>query len=193
AGWLNGFFNTFNRNFEKFRAFYRRVLERVLSGTGLVMLAYAVIVALLVFLFWRMPTGFLPGEDQGYMITQITLPSGATQDRTMAVAKEVAHHFLVDEKANVDFTFTVAGFSFSGAGQNAGIAFTHLRDWSERSGYKNSAQAIADPAMQKFFMMPGAQIYTVVPPADQELGNSNGFDLEMEDRGNLGHAGLMQA
>jgi multidrug efflux pump len=150
-------------------------------------------VALLVFLFWRLPTGFLPIEDQGFVVTQITLPSGATQDRTMAVANQVAHHFLTDEKDNVDFVFTVAGFSFSGAGQNAGIAFSHLRPWEERPGKKNGAEAIATRAMQKFFMLPSAQVYALVPPAVPELGNSTGFDLEMEDRGNLGHAGLIQA
>ena len=111
----------------------------------------------------------------------------------MAVANQVAHHFLVDEKANVDFTFTVAGFSFSGAGQNAGIAFSHLRDWDERKGAQNGAEAIANRAMQKFFMLPTAQVYSLVPPAVHELGNSTGFDIEMEDHGNLGHAGLIQA
>ena len=193
TGLLGRFFGWFNRSFEGFRDWHQRQLKTVLSHVGLVMLTYLAISVLLVFLFLRLPTGFLPGEDQGFVITQITLPVGATQDRTLAVAQQVAHHFLVDEKANVDFSFTVAGFSFSGAGQNAGIAFSHLRDWDLRPGAQNSAGAIAQRAMMKFFMLPTAQIYTLVPPAVQELGNSAGFDIEMEDRGNLGHAGLMQA
>ena len=192
-GLLGHFFAWFNRNFERMREGYRHNLGKTLSHPRFVMLVYAGIVALLVFLFWRLPTGFLPIEDQGFVVTQITLPSGATQDRTMAVANQVAHHFLTDEKDNVDFVFTVAGFSFSGAGQNAGIAFSHLRPWEERPGKKNGAEAIATRAMQKFFMLPSAQVYALVPPAVPELGNSTGFDLEMEDRGNLGHAGLIQA
>ena len=92
------------------------------------MLAYGVIVALLVFLFWRLPSGFLPIEDQGFVVTQITLPSGATQDRTMAVANQVAHHFLVDEKNNVDFTFTVAGFEvFRARARMPALLFSHLQ------------------------------------------------------------------
>jgi multidrug efflux pump len=193
GGLLGRFFGWFNRTFDGFRDWHQRQLKSVLSHAGLTMMVYVGISALLVFLFLRMPTGFLPGEDQGFVITQITLPVGATQDRTLAVAQQVAHHFLVDEKANVDFSFTVAGFSFSGAGQNAGIAFSHLRDWSQRPGAQNSAQAIAQRALFKFFMLPTAQVYTLVPPAVQELGNSAGFDIEMEDRGSLGHAGLMQA
>jgi multidrug efflux pump len=193
SGWFNSFFAWFNRNFERMREGYRRTLAAILDHPRWVMLAYAVIVAVLALLFWRMPTGFLPAEDQGFVITQITLPAGATQDRTMAVANQVAQHFLVDEKANVDFTFTVAGFSFQGAGQNAGIAFSHLRDWDQRKGAQNSAQAIANRAMRKFFVLPTAQVYSLVPPAVQELGNSSGFDIEMEDRGNVGHAGLIQA
>ena len=193
SGLLGPFFAWFNRNFERMREGYRRGLGRTLNHPRLVMLAYGVIVALLVFLFWRLPTGFLPIEDQGFVITQITLPAGATQDRTMAVANQVAHHFLVDEKNNVDFTFTVAGFSFSGAGQNAGIAFSHLRNWDERKGTQNGAEAIANRSMRKFGGLPTAQVYSLVPPAVPELGNSTGFDIEMEDHGNLGHAGLIQA
>jgi multidrug efflux pump len=193
SGLLGPFFGWFNRNFERMRDSYRNGLRRTLNHPRITMLGYAGIVVLLVFLFWRLPTGFLPIEDQGFVITQITLPAGATQDRTMAVANQVAHHFLVNEKANVDFTFTVAGFSFSGAGQNAGIAFSHLRNWDERKGAQNGAEAIANRAMQKFFMLPTAQVYSLVPPAVPELGNSTGFDIEMEDHSNIGHAGLIQA
>ena len=193
GGLLGGFFAGFNRNFDRMREAYRRGLGHTLKRPGLVMIAYAAIVILLGTLFVRLPTGFLPGEDQGFVISLITLPAGATQDRTMAVANQVAKHFLEDEKANVDFTFTVAGFSFSGAGQNAGIAFSHLRPWDERPGKQNSANEIATRAIMKFFMLPTAQVFSIVPPAVQELGMSNGFEIQMEDRGNVGHAGLIQA
>ena len=137
----NAFFVWFNRNFDAFREWYHLRATRALHRSWPMMLGYLVIVALMAFLMWRLPTGFLPDEDQGFILTQMTLPVGTTQDKTLAVAKQVAHHYLVDEKANVDFTFVVAGFSFSGSGQNTGMAFTHLRDWSERKGAANSAQA----------------------------------------------------
>ncbi len=193
SGLLAGFFAWFNRNFERMRKGYRNNLGKLLNHPRWMMLGYAVIVAVLIFTFVRLPTGFLPGEDQGFVISLITLPPGATQDRTMAVATQVGQHFLVDEKANVDFVFTVAGFSFLGAGQNAGIAFSHLRPWDERPGKVNSADAIAARAFGKFMMLPTAQVFPLVPPAVQELGNSNGFEIELQDRGNLGHAGLIQA
>ena len=193
SGLLGRFFDWFNRNFERMRKGYRNNLGKVLNHPRWMMLGYAVIVVVMVFTFVRLPTGFLPGEDQGFIISLITLPAGATQDRTMAVANQVGEHFLVDEKKNVDFVFTVAGFSFVGAGQNAGIAFSHLRPWDERAGKANSAQAIAARTFAKFMMLPTAQVFPLVPPAVQELGNSNGFEIQLEDRGNLGHAGLIQA
>jgi multidrug efflux pump len=193
GGPLGRFFGWFNRNFDRMRVAYRAGLSRTLRRPKLLMVVYAGIVALLVVLFIRLPTGFLPGEDQGFVISLITLPTGATQDRTMAVANQVGQYFLTAEKKNVDFVFTVAGFSFVGAGQNAGIAFTRLKDWSERPGAENSADAVAARAFGKFFMLPSAQVFSIVPPADQELGTSNGFEIQLEDRGSLGHDGLIQA
>ena len=193
ARWLNAFFNAFNSGFERFRGWHRRCLEKILTRPAFVMVMYGAIVAAMMLLFFRMPTGFLPNEDQGAVITQITLPVGATQQRTMAIAKEVANHFLVDEKANVADTFAVAGFSFSGSGQNSGAAFSHLKDWSERPGDQNSAAGIAARAYGYFAQIRDAQIFAIVPPPVQELGQSNGFDIQMEDRGSLGHAALMLA
>jgi multidrug efflux pump len=193
TGLLARFFNWFNRTFNRMRDAYRGGLTRVLNHRRLMLVGYAAIVALLGVMFVRLPTGFLPGEDQGFVISLINLPSGATQDRTMAVADQVGHYFLTTEKKNVDFVFTVAGFSFVGAGQNAGIAFTRLSDWDKRPGAENSAQAVANRAFAKFIMLPSAQVFSIVPPADQELGTSNGFEIEMEDRANIGHVGMVQA
>ena len=193
SGLLGPFFDWFNRNFERMRDSYRGGLTRTLNHGRLMMTAYAGIVALLVLLFVRLPTGFLPGEDQGFVISLITLPTGATQDRTMEVANQVGQYFLTTEKKNVDFVFTVAGFSFVGAGQNAGIAFTRLSDWNKRPGKQNSADAVAARAFGRFMTLPTAQVFSIVPPADQELGTSNGFEIELEDRGSLGHDGLIQA
>ncbi|MES2473350.1 MAG: efflux RND transporter permease subunit [Pseudomonadota bacterium] len=185
------FFTWFNRNFDAFRDWYQKRTAWFLHNTWKVMAAFMVIVALMAFLFVRLPTGFLPDEDQGFVITLITLPTGAVQERTMAVAKEVSKFYLEDEKANVDFTFVIAGFSFSGAGQNTGLAFTRLKDWDERKGKQNTAQAVAGRAFMKFMQLPDAQVFALVPPSVQELGQSSGFDLQMQDRGNVGHAALM--
>ncbi len=187
------FFRGFNRYFDAFREWYRRQLARVLGLTRWVMLAFVAIVAALVFLFWRLPTGFLPDEDQGFIMTLVNLPTGSTQPHTMAVADEVAKYFLTAEKKNVDFVFSIAGFSYAGSGQNTGMAFTHLTDWSERKGEQNGAAAIAMRAMMHFFPLKQAQVYAIVPPSVPGLGQSSGFDIELEDRGNLGHQALISA
>jgi multidrug efflux pump len=187
------FFTWFNDTFDYGRDRYHRALEQFLGWVRPALLIYAAIIAVLVLLFLRLPTAFLPEEDQGIVLTQITLPVGATQSRTLAVAKQVEHHYMVDEAKNVETTFIVAGFSFAGAGQNSGIAFVHLRPWSERSGADNHAPAVVQRAMASFSKFRDAMVFALVPPAVPELGQSSGFDVEMEDRGNLGHAGLMKA
>jgi len=187
------FFTWFNTAFENGRAWYYRRLEAVLSYSRITMLVYVAIVAALAVLFVRLPTGFLPDEDQGYFMTLINLPSGAMQDRTMAVAKQVADYFDKHEKNNIAFNFTVAGYGYNGIGQNTGIVFTRLKDFDQRKGRANSAQAITQRAFPAFLQIRDAMVFPVVPPSVQELGNSSGFDIEMEDRGNLGHEGLIQA
>lgn len=187
------FFDWFNRSFENLRARYRSSLERFLGWVRPALLIYAAIVVLLVLLFLRLPTSFLPEEDQGAIMNQITLPVGATQARTLAVAKQVEHHYLVDEKNNVDVVFSVVGFSFAGAGQNSGLAFVHLKPWDQRSGDENHAPAIVQRAMKAFSRYRDAMVFALVPPAVRELGQSSGFDVQMEDRGGLGHEALMKA
>jgi len=187
------FFTWFNETFEYGRERYRHALQRFLGWVRPALLIYAGILVVLVLLFIRLPTAFLPEEDQGAVLTQFTLPVGATQSRTLDVAKQVEHHYMVDEKKNVDVVFVVAGFSFAGAGQNSGLSFVHLKPWNERSGSDNHAAAIVQRAMQSFSQIRDAMVFALVPPAVQELGQSSGFDLEMEDRGNLGHDGLMKA
>jgi len=187
------FFNWFNETFEYGRERYRNALMRFLAWVRPALLIYAGIIAVLIFLFLRLPTAFLPEEDQGIVLNQITLPVGATMERTLAVGKQVEHHFMVDEEKNVDVMFLVAGFSFAGSGQNSGIAFVHLKPWSERTGAANHAPAIAQRAMMAFSQYRDAMVFSLVPPAVQELGRSSGFDVEMEDRGGLGHDALMKA
>jgi multidrug efflux pump len=187
------FFTWFNETFEYGKERYRHGLERFLRWVRPAMLIYAGIIVVLVILFVTLPTAFLPEEDQGTIITQITLPVGATQSRTLAVAKQVEHFWLVDEKKNVEIAFLVAGFSFAGAGQNEGLVFVHLKPWNVRSGTANHAPAIVQRAMKSFSKIRDAMVFALVPPAVQELGRASGFDAEMEDRGGLGHAGLMKA
>jgi multidrug efflux pump len=187
------FFRWFNRNFDAFRDWYRARVSWFLRHVWLVMFSYAAVAAVVVGLFTILPTGFLPDEDQGFIFNLITLPAGSTQPQTLKVARDVEKYYLDNEKNNVDFVFTVAGFSFAGSGENTGMAFTHLKDWSERSGAKNTSVSIAGRAFMNFMMRKDASVYAIVPPSVQELGNATGFDLWMEDRGNLGHTGLIQA
>jgi multidrug efflux pump len=187
------FFTAFNDLFERGRARYLGIVERLLPRTLPVMAAYAVIVAVSAVLLWRLPTGFLPAEDQGGLFTPITLPTGAVQARTMEVIKAVEHFYLEDEKDNVNSAFLVAGFSFAGQGQNAGQAFVNLKDWSERPGEENSAQAIAGRAMQTFAKIRDAQIFALVPSPIRELGNASGFEMYLEDTGDIGHTALVAA
>jgi multidrug efflux pump len=187
------FFEAFNRNFDAFREWYHKSTAWFLRRTWGTMLAYLGIVAVLLVLFVRMPTGFLPDEDQGFIFNLIALPAGTTQPETLKVAQNVAQYYLDAEKNNVDFVFAVAGFSFAGSGQNTGIAFTHLKNWSERKGSYNNSDSIAKRAMGHFFPLKDAQVFAIGPPSIQELGNASGFDLELEDHGNIGHDGLIAA
>ena len=188
-----GFFGWFNRTFDRGVHGYERGLRTVVKRWIPFGLAYLAVVAVLAVLFVRLPTGFLPDEDQGEAITLFQLPAGATFARTNEVARVVERHFLEDEKANVEGLFVVQGFSFAGAGQNAGLAFAALTDWKHRKGAKNHAPAIAQRAMGALSQIRDAQVFTVIPPAVQELGNATGFDFELEDRSGLGHTGLSAA
>jgi len=190
---FGGFFTWFNNTFDHAVKRYRELLERLLGWVWPALLIYGGIIAVLIFLFVRLPTAFLPEEDQGSMLTIITLPTGATQARTLDIGKQVEQYYLNEEGGNIETLFLVAGFSTAGNGQNTAIAFAHLRDWSQRSGSENRAQAIAHRAIMHFSSVRDAQIFALIPPAVQELGQSSGFDVEMEDRGNLGHDALMKA
>ena len=129
-----GFFGWFNRTFDRSSGLYRRIVGGMLQRPARWLVSFAVMIVLAVFLLLRLPTSFLPDEDQGILFSQVVLPAGATQERTLKVLRELERHFLEDEKDTVQSLFTVAGFTFSGSGQNAGIAFVRLRDWSERPG-----------------------------------------------------------
>jgi len=188
-----GFFGWFNRTFaaavKRYEATAGRVIHRPLPA----LIVYGVIVALMVTLFFTLPSAFLPEEDQGALITSFSLPTGAMQSRTLAIAEQVEHHYLVDEAANVDNAFIVTGFGFGGSGQNQGMAFVHLKPWKDRPGPDNRAKAIAQRANKVFSKIRDAQVFALVPPAVQSLGNASGFDLELEDQAGLGHQKLLAA
>jgi len=189
----HGFFGWFNRVFDKNSRRYQSGVRSLLGRTKRVMLVYLLIISALVVLFMRLPTSFLPEEDQGIIFGLIQLPTGAPQERTLEVLRQVERHFLENEKQTVSSLFTVAGFSFAGSGQNAGLAFVQLKPWDERKGAGASAEAVAGRAMMAFQQIKNANVYAFLPPAVMELGNATGFDLFLQDRAGLGHAALMQA
>jgi multidrug efflux pump len=188
-----GFFVWFNRNFDNLINWYQATLGKVLGRSWPALILYGALLAAMAFLFLRLPGGFLPDEDQGQMFVQYTLPSGAVQSRSLEVVKQIEHHLLVDEKADVAGVFMSSGFSFAGYGQNVGVAFTQFRDWKDRSGSKNRAPAIAERAMATFSHIREAKVFAFIPPAVSELGNADGFDFELEDQAGLGHDALIQA
>jgi multidrug efflux pump len=187
-----GFFGWFNRSFDRTTQRYEGWVGRSLRRGGRMMLVYLVLVIALGWLYLRLPTSFLPEEDQGYVIANIELPAGATANRTVEIIEQVEQYFSkLPEVANI---ITVQGFSFNGNGLNSAIAFVPLKDFSERKGPGSSAQAISGQAMQKLlFGLPDAMVFSIVPPAISSLGNASGFDMRLEDRGGMGHDALMAA
>ncbi|HEY3491127.1 MAG TPA: efflux RND transporter permease subunit [Candidatus Deferrimicrobiaceae bacterium] len=193
GGRFSWFFNWFNRVFDSGSGEYQSIVGRLLAKSGRVIAVYIAIVAVMGFLFWRLPTAFLPDEDQGILMCMVQLPAGATQERTLKVLSEVQRHFLEDEKESVASIMTVAGFSFGGRGQNMGLAFVKLKDWSLRTRADLGAKAVAGRAMGAFSKIRDAMVFAFPPPAVMELGNATGFDFELQDRGGLGHDQLMAA
>jgi HAE1 family hydrophobic/amphiphilic exporter-1/multidrug efflux pump len=172
---------------------HEKGVRKTIGGTKRSALVYLAIVAVMAFIFWRLPTGFLPDEDTGAVFTLVAEPSGATLPRTDKALETARQYFATQEKANVDGVFTVGGFSFAGQGQNAGIAFVQLKPWDERPGKQNSSKAIADRATGALGSYRDALIISFIPPAALELGNATGFDLQLVDTGNIGHAKLTEA
>ena len=187
-----GFFGAFNRLWGRTEAGYQR---RVLGGLrrGAVMMgAYALICGAMALAMWKLPGSFLPVEDQGEIMVQYTLPAGATAVRTAEVRRQVTDWFLTKEKANTNVIFTVDGFSFSGSGQNAGMAFVSLNNWSQRKGDDNTAQAIALRANKELGAIRDATLFAMTPPSVDGLGQSNGFTFELMASGGTDRDSLMK-
>ena len=187
-----GFFGWFNRKFDRVTRSYEGWVGKSLKRTGRMMFIYLLLALLMGFLYFRMPTSFLPQEDQGYAIVNIELPSGSTANRTQETIRKVEQYFF--DQPQTENVISVQGFSFNGSGLNAAIAFVPLKDFSVRKGQENSAQAVADKANQNLlFGLPDSMVFAIVPPAIASLGNAAGFDLRLQDRGGLGHDALQAA
>ena len=192
-GVFGRFFRWFNRCFNAARTTYEGVVSRSLGKKWRYLTCYAMIVLLMGYLFLRLPTAFLPDEDQGFVVCQVQLPAGATQQRTIEVLRQLEQHFMTQEAEAVQSVITVAGFSFAGRGQNMALAFVRLKDWGLRKGKDMKAAAIAARGMRAFAGFRDGLAFAFSPPAVVELGVANGFDLQLQDRGGLGHEKLMEA
>ncbi|MCD4559122.1 efflux RND transporter permease subunit [Lelliottia nimipressuralis] len=188
-----GFFGWFNNVFDKSVDHYSNSVSGILRKTGRYLVIYVLIVAGMAVLFLRLPTSFLPDEDQGVFMTMVQLPAGATQTRTQQILDQVQQYYLTKEKANVESVFTVNGFSYSGQGQNSGMAFISLKPWDERPGAENGVAAIVGRASKAFSHIKDGMIYPFNLPAIIELGTATGFDFELIDQANLGHIELTKA
>jgi len=187
----SGFFGWFNRTFARATTRYQSSVSHILKHSWASVLLFVVILFLVGFFYMRLPSSFLPAEDQGYFITNIQLPVGAAQDRTDAVLRQVEAYFL--KQPEIESFITVAGFSFNGRGQNSALSFGRLKDWDERKGPQHTVQAVIGRAFGTFSSIKDAIIFPLNPPAISELGNSTGFDLQLQDLGGLGHERLLAA
>jgi multidrug efflux pump len=186
-----GFFGWFNRAFSRTAKGYESAVARILKRAARYLVIYGAIIAVVALVYTRLPTSFLPAEDQGNMLVNVQLPPGATQERTRAVMEQVEAWVL--KQPEVQSMVGVLGFSFSGQGQNAALAFITLKDWSERTSANQSAQALAGRAFGALSGIRDAFIFPLSPPPIPELGTASGFTFRLQDRGGAGQAALMAA
>jgi multidrug efflux pump len=188
-----GFFGWFNRSFDRSVNGYERGVRAILTRKAPYLLLYLVIVAIMAWMFTRIPTAFLPEEDQGVLFAQVQTPAGASAERTQAVVDQMREYLLDAEKDTVKSVFTVTGFNFAGRGQSSGMAFIMLKPWEERPGAEHSVFSLAQRAQQHFFSLRDAMVFAFAPPAVLELGNATGFNLFLQDRAGVGHERLTAA
>ena len=186
-----GFFGWFNRGFTKTAKGYESMVARILKRSGRYLIIYIAIIAAVGVMYVRLPTSFLPGEDQGTMLVNVQLPPGATVERTQRVMEQVEAFIL--KQPEVQSMVGILGFSFSGQGQNAGLAFVTLKDWTDRPGAAQSAQALAGRSFGALAGIRDAFIFPLSPPPIPELGNASGFTFRLQDRGSKGHEALVAA
>ena len=186
-----GFFGWFNRGFSRTAKGFEGIVARVLRRAARYLLIYGAIIAVVALVYTRLPTSFLPGEDQGTLLINVQLPPGATQERTRAVMEQVEAYIL--KQPDVQSMVGVLGFSFSGQGQNAALAFVTLKDWDLRPAHSQSAEAIAGRAFGALSRIRDAFIFPLSPPPIPELGTASGFTFRLQDRGGAGHEALLAA
>jgi multidrug efflux pump len=189
----NKFISFFNSKLDGFRNFYVNSSQKIIKKIIRFVFVYVVMIGGLTFLFFRIPTSFLPTEDQGMMYLMVNTPSGSTLNRTSESLKKVEDYFLDQEGGNVEHLFAIAGFSTAGRAQNSGFGFIKLKDWSQRKDPSQSVMAISARAMGELAKIKDAMVFTFFPPPIRELGNASGFDLQILDRAGLGHEALMNA
>src|SRR5690606_5866169 len=188
-----GFFGWFNRKFDAGSNKYRRGVRGMIGRPKRFMAIFGAPVVVMGLLFIRLPSSFLPAEDQGVLFAQVLAPVGATQERTMESMEKLERHFLENEKDAVDSVFSVQGFSFSGSGQNNGMAFVKLKDWGERESDELSVDAVAGRAMAGLSQIKDALACAFAPPAMPELGTAAGFTFYLTDNAGVGHDALLAA
>ena len=193
TGRLSKFFCKFNLYYGRGSSKYQSMVSRIIVAGKRYLIVYVAISIAMVFLFLRLPTAYLPDEDQGILLNLVQLPPGATQERTIKVLEQIKRHYLEDEKDAVESVFYAVGFSFAGRGQNTGIAFAKLKDWDLRKGRNLRVDAIAQRAMMVFSQIKDAMAFAFAPPAVIEMGTANGFDFQLQDRAGLGHEKLAEA
>ncbi len=186
-----GFFGWFNRGFSRVNKGYESTVARILKRSGRMLVIYGVLVLVVVFMMGRLPTSFLPNEDQGNILVNVQLPPGATVNRTTEVMKQVEDFML--KQPEVQSMVSVLGFSFAGSGQNAALGFITLKDWKERDGAEHSAQGLVGRAFGALAGIRDAFVFPVSPPPIPELGRANGFAFRLQDRGGNGHDALLAA
>ena len=190
---LRPFFLWFDRMFYRVRDKYQALVGQMLTRKLRYLFIYLLIVAALGFLFQRMPTAYLPDEDQGILLSQVLMPTGATLEQTQKVVAEVQRYFLENEKEAVESCMAVSGIGFSGRAQNNAMVFAKLKDWKLRDRADLRVKAIAGRAMAAFSKIRNAMVFSFPPPSVMELGNARGLDFQLQDRGGLGHEALMAA
>ena len=188
-----GLLADFDRRFDRMAERYRRAVGQILGQGGRWMAIYAAILVAIGLLFLKIPSAFLPDEDQGSILVSVQLPPGTTQEHTLATLEEVRRYFTEDDGEAIKSLFTITGYGFAGTGQNSGFAFVRLKDFELRREPRLSAQAIAARGMKHFSTLRNASVYVLVPPPVQELGNATGFDLQLLDTGGIGHEKLIAA
>ena len=188
-----GFFGWFNKKFDAGNKRYQGFVGKMLRRSGRFLFIYALLALVMVFVYSRVPSSFLPDEDQGVLFTIVQTPVGATQERTQKVMEQVEKHYLENEAEHIESTFSVQGFSFAGSGQNNGMVFVKLKDWEERTSADASVDALVGRAMGAFSQIKDAMVFALAPPPVTELGTTGGFNLYLKDNAGAGHQALVAA